>query len=285
MTFQNQIIGMIAIGRKKSGRFYNSEDIDLLKTLANQGSVAIENAKLAEKMRTEEVVRANLSRYLSPQVVDRVMSRKMDVDLGGDRKDVTVLISDIRDFTTLAENHPPDRLALILNEYFTEMAGVIFRHRGSLDKYVGDSIVAVFGSLIEVRNPTQSAVQAAVEMMKHIGKLNGKWSLDYGGFRMEIGVGIDRGEVFLGNVGSPERMEFTVLGRAVNTASLLSEESGPGQILITDGAAKALDRSVSLREAEPVKGKKKSGKIKVFEVFYTVEGVEIDPEDQSVPYL
>jgi class 3 adenylate cyclase len=101
-----------------------------------------------------------------------------------------------------------------------------------------------------------------------MGELNGKWDVEHGGFRMEIGVGIDRGEVFLGNVGSLERMEFTVLGRAVNTASILSEKSGPGQILITEEAAKTIGKEISLGKAAQVIGKKNKEKIQVFEVVY-----------------
>jgi adenylate cyclase len=268
MIFRDEIVGMLTVGEKKSGRLYNMDDIDLLTTLANQGAVAIENARMAEKMRDEEVVRANLARYLSPQVVEKVISKSVDVSLGGERKEVTVLISDIRGFTNITETQPPDRLVSILNEYFTEMAGIIFEKHGSLDKYVGDSIISVFGSFGDVKNSSDHALEASLVMMKRMGELNGEWEVKYDGFRMEIGIGIDRGEVFLGNVGSPDRMEFTVLGQTVNTASILSDHAGAGQILVTERVAEKLRPDFSLRQVPPLKGKKKNGEIKILEVLY-----------------
>jgi len=146
LLFQDEVIGVISLGEKKSGKSYNREDIDLFRTLANQGAVAIKNARLAEQMKSEEAVRANLARYLSPQIVDQVIKKNVQVNLGGDRKVVTVLFSDIRNFTRISESLPPDKLVELLNEYFTEMAKIIFQNQGSLDKYIGDAIVAVFAA-------------------------------------------------------------------------------------------------------------------------------------------
>jgi len=112
--------------------------------------VAIENARLADQMKVEEAARTNLARYLSPQIVDQIIKKDVQVNLGGDRKVVTVLFSDIRNFTRITETLPPDQLVQLLNEYFTEMAKIIFENQGSLDKYIGDAIVAVFGSLMYV---------------------------------------------------------------------------------------------------------------------------------------
>jgi len=266
LIYQGNLKGVLALGRKKSGRFYAAEDIDLLNTLARQGAIAIENARLVEKMRQEDVIKANLSRYLSPQVVDQVIRNQMPVGLGGDRKNVAVLISDIRGFTELTSSQPPERLVGILNEYFTAMAGIIFGNQGSLDKYVGDAIVAVFGGHIPQANPTSSAVKASIDMVDRMIRLNEGWSKAYDRFSMEIGIGIDTGEVFIGNVGSPERMEFTVLGDAVNVASRLSELAGPRQILLSDRAAAALGGVVGIRELELGTTKSVPGQPRILEV-------------------
>lgn len=272
LIFQDEVKGVLALGRKKSGRFYAREDIDLLVTLASQGAVAIENARLAEKMRQEYVIRTNLARYLSPQVVDQVIQNRVAVDLGGERKNVAVLISDIRDFTELTKAQPPDRLVAILNEYFTEMAGIIFDNQGSLDKYVGDAIVAVFGSLIPLENHTANAVKASIDMVNCMTQLNMKWFDEFDGFSMEIGIGIDTGEVFLGNVGSPERMEFTVLGTAVNTASQLSELARPRQVLLSEAVAAAQDGECAIRELEGFMGQ--LGDQRIFEVVGLNQGLK-----------
>jgi adenylate cyclase len=267
LVLRDEVIGVINLGEKKSGKSYNREDIDLLRTLANQGAVAIENARLVDQMKSEEAVRASLARYLSPQIVDQVIKKNVQVNLGGDRKVVTVLFSDIRNFTRISESLPPDKLVELLNEYFTEMARIIFENQGSLDKYIGDAIVAVFGSLIPLESPGRTAVQAAIQMMKEMSSLNERWKNRYG-FRMEIGIGINTGEVFLGNVGSPERMEFTVIGDTVNIASRFSDVAKAGQILITKETLSNLGPEIKYTELPPLEVKGKTGKLEVFEILY-----------------
>jgi class 3 adenylate cyclase len=267
LIFQDEVIGLLNLGEKKSGKSYNRDDIDLLHTLANQGAVAIQNGKLVDQMKSEEAVRTNLARYLSPQIADQVIKKNVQVNLGGDRKVVTVLFSDIRNFTRISESLPPDKLVQLLNEYFTEMARIIFENQGSLDKYIGDAIVAVFGSLIPLENSGRNAVQAAIQMMQEMSSLNERWKNQYG-FCMDIGIGINTGEVFLGNIGSPERMEFTVIGDAVNIASRFSDLAKAGQILITKETFASLSPDIRHKELPPTEVKGKTGKLEVFEILY-----------------
>jgi adenylate cyclase len=187
-AINSQLKGSIALGEKLSGDSYTLEDLELLSTMTHQGAVAIENAQLVDQMKSEETVRTNLARYLSPQIVEQIIKKNVQVNLGGNRKVVTVLFSDIRNFTRISEALPPDKLVHLLNEYFTEMARIIFENQGSLDKYIGDAIVAVFGSLIPLENPARTAVQAAIQMIKELSSLNQRWKSQYG-FTMEIGVG------------------------------------------------------------------------------------------------
>jgi adenylate cyclase len=236
--------------------------------MAHQGVVAIENSMLVEQMKKDETVRVNLARYLSPHIVERVIKKDLQVNLGGDRKVVTVLFSDIRGFTRISETLPPDQLVQLLNEYFTEMAKVIFENQGSLDKFIGDAIVAVFGSLISIYNPARTAVQAAIQMMKRLEAANERWIGQYG-FAINIGIGINTGEVFLGNIGSPERMEFTVIGDAVNIASRFSGVAHPGQILVTRETLSCLGSDIHHRELSPIEVKGKTGKLAAFEMIYS----------------
>ena len=265
---QNEVKGALAVGYKKSGRFYTREDIDLLETLTNHGAIAIENARLAEQMKEEITVRTDLARYISPQVVEQIIKKDRQVDWGVNKKVVTVLISDIRNFTKITEKYPPDQLVQILNEYFTEMAKIIFENQGSLDKYIGDAIVAVFGSLIPLENSAEFAVRAAAQMMKRMTALNERWAGQYG-LVMNIGIGINTGQVFLGNVGSPERMEFTVIGDTVNVTSRLSDLAQAGQILTTRDTLACLGTDIKYRELPPAEIKGKSGKLEVFEILYS----------------
>ena len=267
LLYQDRVNAVITVGHKKSGHYFTKEDIELLTTLASHGAVSIENARMAEQMQKEEIVRTNLSRYLSPQIVEGIVKSDMQVNLGGDRKVVTVLFSDIRDFTSITENRPPDQLIRHLNEYFTGMAEVIFANQGSLDKYIGDAIVAVFGSLIPLENPEMNAVKASIEMMKKLEELNRMW-IERGDFPMYMGIGVNTGEVFLGNIGSQERMEFTVIGDTVNVASRFSGLAKGGQILVTKSARAGLDDSVRINELPPSPVKGKAELQEVYEVVY-----------------
>ena len=269
LIFQDEVKGVLMVGRKKSGQFYTREDIDLLNTLANQGAIAVENAQLAEQIKKEQTVRTNLARYLSPQVVDDIMKKDVQVRLEGNLKEVTVLIADIRDFVKMTEVTPRDQLMKILNDYFTDMVRIIFEHQGSIDKYIGDSIVAVFGSLIPLRNSARNAVSAAIHMMHQMPTLAERWQKRYGlPQTMEIGIGISTGEVYLGNVGSPERMEFTIIGNAVNVASRFCALAAPSQILITRETLDCLGPETKVKQliSKEVKGKKE--KQEVFEIIY-----------------
>ncbi len=268
MIYEDRLIGLISLGRKKSGKFYRREDIKLLKILANQGAVAVQNARLADQMKSEEMVRANLARYLSPQIVERIIQKDVQVNLGGDKKIVTVLFSDIRDFTRISETLSPDQLVQLLNEYFTEMARIIFENQGSLDKFIGDAIVAVFGSLISIHNPARAAVQSAIHMMKTLEAANQRWTVQYG-VPIHIGIGINTGEVLLGNIGSPERMEFTVIGNTVNIASRLSGMARPGKILTTQETSTQMGTDFHCQSLPPIEVKGKTGKLEVFEIIYS----------------
>ena len=261
-----KLIGGIGLGEKLSGDPYTDDDRELLTTLASQGAGIIENARLIDQMKREETVRANLARYLSPQVVDQIIHKDMDINLGGDRKEVTVLFSDIRNFTAITETRTPYELVAILNEYFTEMARIIFDNQGSLDKYIGDAFVAVFGSLIEVENSTQHAVEAAIDMMKQMPELNKRWAKEFDGFNMNIGIGINTGDVFLGNIGSPERMEFTVIGDTVNVAARFSDMAEPGEILLPKEAQILLGDSVEVEQLPDIEIKGKSGEMEVYRI-------------------
>ncbi len=262
-----RLIGGIGLGDKLMGDPYTPDDQELLSTLAHQGAMAIENAKFVEQMKKDEIVRTNLARYLSPQIVDHIIHKDIQVNLGGSRKVVTVLFSDIRNFTAITETRPPEQLIHILNDYFTVMSGIIFENQGSLDKYIGDAIVSVFGSLVPLENPATSAVNTAIQMMKRMPVLNERWMREYG-FSMDIGIGINTGEVFLGNIGSPERMEFTVIGDTVNVASRFSGLARAGQILITRDTMAQLGSGMEVIELPPSEVKGKSGKLEVFEIAY-----------------
>ena len=266
------------------GIFILEQDIDMAKMLYTRGAVAIDNAQLVEQMKKREEVRSNLVRYLSPQIVDRVVSNDMQVNLGGQRKQVSVLFSDIRGFTTISETWPPDQLVAILNEYMTEMVAVVFENKGSIVKFIGDAIVAVFGSLVEVENHAQHAIYAALGMKRRLVDLNVGWQKHYG-VKLGIGIGINTGEVFLVNIGSPDRMEFTIVGDAVNLAArleLLTKFYGAG-LVVSEFTRQELD-DILCRKLDLVRVKGKHKAVAVYEPVCFITDVDERLQSELADY-
>ena len=207
------------------------EDLELLQAFANQSAMAIENVRLYEKMIEAEKKRANLGRFLPSAIVDVIMNSDEDLVLGGQTKTVTTLFCDIRSFTPIAEKTPPAALVGMLNDHFTAMTRLIFDHRGTLDKYIGDAIMALFGAPFSEEDDALRAIRAAVAMQTKNQVLN-----DERRARdlpvLDIGIGVNTGDVIAGYVGSPERMDFTVLGDHVNIASRLCSAAQGHEIII-----------------------------------------------------
>lgn len=262
----DKIHGGIALGAKLSGDAYTADDHELLGTLAAQGVMAVENTRLLEQMKQEQIARVNFARYLSPHVVDQVLHNNLRVNLGGERRTVTVLFADIRDFTSISESCTPEHLVSFLNKYFTSMAACIFETQGSIDKYIGDAIMAVFGSFIPLENTARAAVQAATLMMQIVAARSEEWRPVPSQLPIRIGIGITTGEVFLGNIGSPEQMEFTVIGDVVNVASRLAGVAKPGQILVDRETLGRLDGGARHQELPHTHVKGRAKKVEVFEI-------------------
>jgi adenylate cyclase len=198
-------------------------------------------------------------------VAERLQEGVDGADSGAKAQEVTVLFSDIRGFTALSETMRPDDMATLLTEYFTEMVECVFRHDGTLDKFIGDSVMAQWGAPIAADDDADKAMAAAIEMIQELEKLNTKWKSE-GRPQLNIGIGINQGEAFAGNIGSERRLEFTVIGDTVNTASRLCSAAGPGEILISDDMKKAMSKKPKLSAIPPLELKNKSQPVKVYKV-------------------
>jgi class 3 adenylate cyclase len=219
LIYQDEVRGALALGYKKSGHFYTREDIDLINTLADNGAVAIENTKLVDQIKKEEIIRTNLSRYLSPQIVEDIIKKDVRVNLGGDRRVVTVLFMDMIGFTSLSERLQPEEVVSILNEYFTEMSEAIFRWEGTLDKFAGDQIMAFWGAPTDQPAHAELAVRCAIDLSKKLDELRKRWERE-GKPVFDSGIGINTGEALVGNIGvEGKKMDYTVIGDSVNLAS------------------------------------------------------------------
>jgi len=212
---------------------FTGEDLDFLVAFSGIAAVALENSRLAERIRQETVVRSNFERFFAPSLAAAIASSPDAVRLGGDKRTVAVLFSDIRGFTAMSETMSPADMAALLNEYFTEMVECVFRNGGTLDKFIGDAVMAQWGAPLSQANDPDRAMRAAIEMIEELDKLNAKWRSE-GKPELQVGIGLNYGEAFAGNIGSERRLEFTVIGDTVNTASRLCGAADGHQILISE---------------------------------------------------
>ncbi len=215
------------------------------------------------EMREKQRVRATFARYVSPHVLTTVLTNPPE--LGGSRRVATILFSDVRGFTSMSEKLTAHEVVEILNEYLTEMVDEVLKHDGTLDKFVGDAVMAVYGSPMDQPDHALRAVSTAWEMHLRHEALKKKW-VEEGKVPFEIGIGLNTGEVVAGNMGSPNRMEFTVIGDNVNLAARMESatKDAGAKILMSESTYLLVKDHVQIKELPPVHMKGKSEDIKVF---------------------
>ncbi|HEY3011538.1 MAG TPA: adenylate/guanylate cyclase domain-containing protein [Gemmatimonadales bacterium] len=233
MAAGDRILGLLYVDSVTAANSFSDEDLQFLVAFSGLVAIGIRNSRYAEQVRREALVRSNFERYFAPNIAAEIAQQDAVVPLGGDRRPITVLFSDIRGFTSMAESMGPDAIAQLLTEYFSEMVEIIFEHGGTLDKFVGDAIMALWGAPIAHADDADRALRAAVAMQRGVSRLNERWVLA-GRPEIGVGIGINYGEVFAGNIGSHRRLEYTVIGDAVNVANRLCSEAGPGEILVSE---------------------------------------------------
>ena len=219
---------------------------------------------VADRVRVEQMnmlqARAMLSRYLPAGVVKEMLKDSAAARLGAKRAEVTILFADIRGFTTISEKLPPEDVVVILNEYLTVMTEIIFKHEGTIDKFEGDAILAIFGAPQAHDDDPERAVRTALEMRDHLKGLQTHWH-DLTQTSLEIGIGINTGPVMVGNIGSDRRMDYTVIGDAVNLAARLQDltKEYKAPILISGEVASRLNGAISTRSLGeiPIRGRER----------------------------
>lgn len=265
LRIEDRILGSIYLDTRKPHVTFSEEDLELFVSLGSQSALAIDNVRLHEKVLNAEMKRQEFGRFLSPAIVDKIMSEERAVELGGQRARVSTLFCDIRGFTNTAERIAPADLVQLLNEYFTAMTEIIFQYQGTLDKYVGDEIMAVFGAPVQIENDALAAVSAAVAIQQLNAELNEVRARE-GRHVIQLGIGIDSGEVTAGYFGSPMRMEYTVVGDRVNTASRFCSMAGPGQVIVGAETWSHIADKVEGSPIGPVRLKGKELEVKAYEI-------------------
>ena len=244
---------------------FKPDDLELISAVAAQAAIAVENVRAHERLAKEEVARVNYSRFLPEYVVKQILENPESFKLGGVLQTITVLFADIRGFTRISEHAAPEKIVQLLNRYFSAMTDIIFAHGGTLDKYLGDGLMALFGAPTVTPKDAANAIAAAVAMQRRMLSINDE--LREEGFpEVGIGIGLHTGEVTVGYIGSERRSEYTAIGDAVNTASRLESNAKAGEILVSEVTAKAAHSRYQLAAREPIHVKNREQPVPLFEV-------------------
>ena len=223
--------------------------------------------KFITENRNKEKIKQAMGKYLSQDIMKNVVNNIDDLKLGGKRAIVTVLFSDIRGFTSMSEKMSAEDVTKILNEYFTEMEPIITKYNGVINKFIGDAVMAIFGEPIQDLNHPVNAVRCAYEMLQKVAYLREKWLME-GKPKIEIGIGICTGEVFIGNIGSEARMEYTVIGDTVNLASRIESFNKvyKTNLLVSSSTYSYISDVADVIKINEVKIRGKAQKMNIYEV-------------------
>jgi len=257
---EGTIVGAFVVMNKKKHPNFSAEDAKLFTAIVSQADNAIFQEREKNKLRDV------FKKYVSEKVVDEILKDPESAGLGGKRQNVTVMFGDLRGFTPMAEKMDPKELVKFLNEYFTAMTEIIFKNGGSIDKYIGDAIMALFGAPIRHKDDTLHCVQAALEMQRELERLNRKWARAGLNVQFKLGIGINTGEMVVGNLGSPQYMNYTVIGDNVNLAARLESNAKPGQVLVSKAVHDVVESRVVDVKLPPLLVKGKTEPVSVYEV-------------------
>jgi adenylate cyclase len=265
MVAESGVHGALYADRLDPFSAFRPDDLELISAVASQTAIAVENARAHERLAREEVARANYGRFLPEYVVKQILENPDSFKLGGVLQTITVLFADIRGFTRISEHAPPEKIVHLLNKYFSAMTDIIFAHGGTLDKYLGDGLMALFGAPTATPKDAGNALSAAVAMQRRMMGINEELRAE-GFAEIGVGMGLHTGEVTVGYIGSERRSEYTAIGDTVNTAARLESNALGGQILISDATAKAAHSRYQLKPREPISVKNREQPVPLFEV-------------------
>ncbi|HEY6387607.1 MAG TPA: adenylate/guanylate cyclase domain-containing protein [Candidatus Acidoferrum sp.] len=264
LASRDRLFGLLYVDNLSKRGTFLQEDLEVFAVIAAQAGLVIDQVMAKSEVKRQGVQLSALERFLSPAISRKITAEAADIRLGGESQRITLLFADVRGFTTMAETMKPREAVDVLNEFFARMTNVIFEHDGTLDKYLGDGLMALFGAPFALQNDAEAAVRAAVNMQKSLAELNkvsGKPPLN-------IGIGIHTGEAVVGFLGTDRRMDYTAIGDTVNVASRLTSQAGPGQIVISNATHAQLGREIPCCPLSAMKLKGRAEPIDVHEVLW-----------------
>lgn len=262
---QDELLGIMIIDSSVAVNAYSEKDLQLLSNIANQTGGFIANNRMAKKIETDAATRERFQRLLSPDLAELVVSGELTVEKGGENRVATVLFADIRGFTSMSEDMVAADVLQMLNEYFEVMVEIAFRHEGTVDKFVGDEIMVLWGAPVVHEDDPYRAVAAGLDMQAALVEFNHTRESE-GLPPIQIGIGINTGELVAGYIGSTRTMSYSVIGDTVNTGARLCSAAKAGQVVISENTYNHVKDDFDFASMDDVKAKGKSKPLKVYSV-------------------
>ncbi|MBN1209833.1 MAG: GAF domain-containing protein [Myxococcaceae bacterium] len=262
---QDEVLGVLYVDNLAQANRFTEEDLEFLTAFGNQAAVALENSLLSQRLAEEAVLRNAYLRFFPPAVLKKLQSeRRAHLDVV--ETEVTILFSDISGFTSLSSTLHPRQVVDLLNEYFPAMAEIVFRHEGTLEKYIGDALMAVWGAPFSQPEDADRALRAAVEMQRALADLNTRWRAQ-GRRELKIHMGLNTGRVAAGNIGSEQYLQYATIGDATNVASRICDATPPGEIRLSEATFQRIqERTWPLTKLGPVQVKGKQEPLALYRV-------------------
>ncbi|MEE4301229.1 MAG: adenylate/guanylate cyclase domain-containing protein [Pseudomonadales bacterium] len=273
LIHDDRTLGLVIVDSSRSMVAFHNQDLEVFETAARQLALTLHTSQLSESVREKEALRERFERLVSPSLAAQIVDGSLAVDRHGKVREVSVLFSDIRGFTAMCEREDATELVGLLNTYFEEMVDIVFEHEGTLDKFIGDAVMAIFGTPAQQPDHAERAVRAAVEMQQRLHALvhGVEGRAPRLAVPIEIGIGVNTGEVVAGFLGSPMALDYTVVGDVVNTASRICSAALPGKILIGEATRARLKSPWPLTRIDAIEAKGKSTLVEVYEVGYALQ--------------
>ena len=234
LSGRERILGVLNISQTAKNTQYSQSDIELLSVICGQAVMALENVAYMEEREKNVRTKTLFEQYVAPEIAEILLNSEENLmEIGGVR-DITVLFADIRNFTIAIQHLTHKEVHLFLTEFFDLFSEVAFSWKGTLDKFMGDAALVAYGAPISLEQPSKAAVSTAVELSIGFEQLRREWLKKSDVFaQLGLGIGVSKGDIFHGNVGSSRRLDYTLIGTDVNIAQRLADTTGSGQILIT----------------------------------------------------
>ena len=273
LVAKGEVLGVIFLDTRERTGAFTENDLRILAALGAQAAMVLESADLQRRLQAEERQRENLARFLPPVLVDQVAKGEVKLADAGEQREVTILFADIRGFTSLAETQPPEKVVRMLKEYFELMAETVFHHRGIVDKFIGDALMALWGAPEPLEDAPLRACRAALEMQAKLKVFNAGRSAR-GEPPIGVGIGINSGLAVVGLMGSSRRPEYTAIGDTVNVASRLCGLARAGQVLTSGAAMARLGAAMTMTPLSDAQVKGRAKRVAVFEVSMPESGAQ-----------